>query len=163
MPTVNITVSGIEGPKPGKSRGRVKDKDGRIFQISPVLLAMMKMNSTYEITYTDESFIPPGSNEELKYRVIESLIPAIGGVTGLPPDPRAAAPRQYTPPPASTASDDKDESIATLAIIKCQQLPVGDRAGIFHALKASALAWRDFKKWQKSAGSEMDDEVPFDR
>lgn len=164
MPTVNITVAGIEGPKSGKKRGRVKDKDGTVYQISPVLLAMMKMDSTYEITYTDESFTPPGSNETLKYRVIESLIPAIGGVIGLPPDPRAGAPRQYTPPPASAASDDKDESIATLAIIKCQQLPVGDRAGIFHALKASALAWRDFKKWQKSVSSDMDgDEVPFDR
>jgi hypothetical protein len=150
----------MENPKPGKKRGRVKDKDGVVYQISPVLMAMMKMESTYEITFTDETFTPPGSTDTLKYRVIESLTPAIGGASA--PPPQQAAPRYN--PPGNMGSDDKDESIATLAIIKCQQLPVGDRAGILHALKASALAWRDFKKWQKSVSSDMDgDEVPYDR
>jgi hypothetical protein len=165
MPTVNITVAGMEKPKPGKERGRIKDKDGVIYQIKPVLMAMMNMDSAYEITYEDQTYTPPGSSDILKFRVINSLTPAIGGASAPP-----AAPRAYNPTLSTgTHNDDKerqlkDERIAALAILKTKTGEIGDMEGSFSNLKLSALAWRKFLKWQKSVSSDMDgDEVPYDR
>lgn len=133
MPTVTIRVAGTEAPATGKKRGRIKDESGTLYQAVPDFLNTVKIGQSYELTYKDDEF---NGN---KFRVVEGVKPA----ANVAPQPMAARPQvAYSDP-------HKDESIAVLAILKCfQPLEVGDRAAIFHALKAAAFAWRDFKKWQ---------------
>ena len=146
MPVVQVTIAEKADPVLGKKRGRVKDTEGRIFQVPPMMLDMVHVGGTFELSYKDDSY------GDTKFRVIEGIKPMAGAA---PSTQQTATPRPSPMASTTPAYDQyKDESISVLAIIKCQQLPVGDRAGILHALKASALAWRDFKKWQKDGNIE---------
>lgn len=155
MHTMTIEVQGKSDPEKGKKRGRVKDASGMIFQADPSILASMVVGSRYDIEYSDEEF------KDFKYRVI-SEVNEVGkdSMTSVVPAKPAAPPRRPDPPVYSST---KDEDISVLAILKSQQIKGGDREAIFHCLKQSALAWRDFKKWQKTLASDMDDEIPYDK
>jgi hypothetical protein len=166
MPVVIAQVTGAEGPKAGKKRGRIKDANGMLYQITPELARNVALGSTYSIEYTDEEF------KDLKYRVVQSIIPAMAGQQAITPQAIAAqsnaaaqaAQSPYLPPAPYNAT--KDEDIATLAIAKPQleKINPGDRVTGLHILKQSAMMWRDFKKWQKlgpqTVAEDMDDGLP---
>jgi hypothetical protein len=166
---MTIEVQGKADPEKGKKRGRIKDASGMIFQADPSILASVVVGSKYDIQYSDEEF------KDFKYRVISEVNEV--GKDSMTSVVQAAPQRRDMPPPplnpqaqlnAGTRAglyrdSTKDEDISVLAIMKSQQIPPGDRAVIFHALKASALAWRDYKKWQKTLASDMDDEIPYDK
>ena len=181
MPVVIANIVGAEGPKSGKKRGRIKDTNGILYQITPELARTMgvkfrssdgvwilpESNPPYSVEYTDEVFMS-GTNE-LKYKVVQSIVPAMPGQTvptappSMPNKPPITPPQTYVPAPQPNI---KDEDIATLAIAKPQleKINPGDRVTALHILRESALAWRDFKKWQKlgpqTVAEDMDDGLP---
>ena len=146
MPVVQVTIAEKADPAIGKKRGRVKDTEGRIFQVPPTMLDMVYVGGSFDLTYKDDSY------GDTKFRVIEGIKPLAGAV---PPAQQAATPRPSPMASTTPAYDQyRDESIAVLALVKSTPLVAGDRVGNFHVLKAHALTWRDFKKWQKDGNIE---------
>ena len=167
MPTETIKVAGTEGPKAGKTRGRIKAEDGRLFQAAPVILDSVRIGSTYDIGYKDEEY------NGTKFRVIESLAPSMNANAQ-----RAMAAQDHPMAQRSPIApyerdrpeiDERGTDIATLAIAKVwlEKVPVGDEVGCLHALRVARRAWLKFKANPNNVESgrqpPMEDEVPYDR
>lgn len=139
MPTAVVTIAGTEAPAAGKTRGRIKGDDGRLFQIHPDLIrsSMIAVGSTYEVTYKDEEF------KGTKYRVVEAVAPALPHAS--PPAPRPGGFDRVAQ--AAPEVDERGLDIATLAIAKVwlERVPVGDQEGCTHALRVARRAWKAFK------------------
>lgn len=139
MPEATVRVVQKNAPEPGKKRWKVKSESGHTFQLETGLENNIQLNTSYVITYRDDQF------GDRKFKVIEAAKPALNQVPQTIQPSQGMANQTYDPREQSF----KDETIAALAMIKSQVLATGDRAGIFHALKQSALAYRDFKNWQR--------------
>jgi hypothetical protein len=157
MPTMTIEVQGVEQPKPNRTRGRIKDTSGMVFQAKPVILKSVSMGSKYEVEYKDEEWTPEDGGVTQKYRVIYEVKPVgSDSLTSVVP----AAPQRRDMPPLPLG-DTKTEDISALAIIKSMQIDP-EASAVFSALKEAALGWRRFKKWQQSVASDMnDDKIPY--
>jgi hypothetical protein len=163
MPTETIKVAGTEGPKTGKTRGRIKAEDGRLFQAAPVILDSVRIGSVYDIGYKDDEY------NGTKFRVIESLAPSIGQVAAPVQNRTAPAGGFSAGPREAPIEDERGTDIATLAIAKVwlEKVPVGDEVGCLHALRVARRAWLKFKANPNNVESgrqpPMEDEVPYDR
>jgi hypothetical protein len=181
MPVVIAQIIDSTPPKKeGESnRGRIKDANGILYQVTKSIAGKVGIDlkartgcgNTYSIEYKDDTFTTPEGVEQ-KFRVVQSIVPALAGQQAITPQAiaaqsNAAAQAAQSPyPPAAPYNATKDEDIATLAIAKPQleKINPGDRATGLHILKQSAMMWRDFKKWQKlgpqTVAEDMDDNLP---
>lgn len=144
MQATQIQIAAIAKMPVGKSPGTIVDTNGvewKIFLDKFQMLAN-KVGQSVAINYKTDEW-PVGSGRQQ-----HTIIGLAGTASGLPPAP----PRQATPAPAAPAGfvnpAEKDENIAVLALVKewMSKIPVGDIAGVTHALRTCRAAWREFKK-----------------
>lgn len=138
MPMATVMVKDFWLPN-GKKRWVAKTDSGVMYGIPEALSSQIRKGGSYDFAYKEDKW------NGRTYLVVEGIFPPTGRVEFADVKPQAAA---------ESSDDKRSEDIATLALCKMQQVQAGDRASLFHALKASALAWRDFKKWQKSGNIE---------
>lgn len=146
MQAATITIAYINRPE-GKGPGSIEDTDGRYWRIWPDKLAAFAGMEGNTVTVNYET-------GEFRGKPQYTILGLAGGQGPQAPMPRRRAP---APRPAPTAPPmpapyinpaEKDENIAVLALVKewMGKIPVGDVAGVTHALKACRAAWREFKK-----------------
>jgi len=124
MPSAVINITEMAMPAPGKKRGRVKDRDGTIYQIDPGMLAGVKNGDTCEISFYDDEF------KGMKFRVIETIKSMMSG--GPVPTPTRLA----TIHTSDTPQINKDELIFVEALIKewMSGIPIGEADALIRAV-----------------------------
>lgn len=160
MPTATVTVQYVNPPK-GRGPASIKDDSGTYYKFwtKTIPVRTFREGDEYTVVYHVEDY----RGEDQYY---------IDDVVGSPPQsaPKPAAQQSQSQPQFST---EKTEDISVLAILKAMQpLPVGDVAALVHALKSAAMAWRQYKEWQKNKSIETsprrsmkdelgDEEIPY--
>jgi len=127
MPSAVINITEMAMPAPGKKRGRVKDRDGTIYQIDPGMLAGVKNGDTCEISFYDDEF------KGMKFRVIETIKSMM---TGAAPGPGSMAPSSRPAPMHANPIINKDELIFVEALIKewMSGIPIGEADALIRAV-----------------------------
>lgn len=169
MQATQIQIAAIARAPSGRSPGTIVDTNGvewKIFLDKFQGLAD-KVGQSVTINYKTDEW-PVGSGRQQ-----HTIIGLAGGQGPQSAPPRRIMPTAPATPMGSVNPAEKDENIAVLALVKewMGKIPVGDIAGVTHALRTCRAAWREFKKThatppapllnpKPSFKEELNDEIP---
>ena len=148
-----ITVAKVEPPAAGRKQGTVHDTKGGRWKVWADKIPLYNIGSTYEVNYKTNNF------NGQTFNVIETA-KKVGTAT---PQEATAAAATY-----NVSDEKRSEQIAVLAIVKewVAKIPVGDTAGLVHAIRSAREAWKQAyakpmpTRIESGPPDDMDDGLP---
>jgi hypothetical protein len=158
MQAATIVLQYVNPATTENGPGSIKDVNGILYQVwgEQINDFIGKEGQTVTINYKTGTY-----RGKPQYTVLGIA----GTAQGMPAAPnRATAPmpvipavrtfrvdeagRPMSPPQGFAYQAEKDENIAVLALVKewMGKIPIGDIAGVTHALRTCRAAWREFKR-----------------